>query len=81
MMERFTFAGMPQRALFGAGTLAETPAEVARLGRSRALVLTTARQKPAGEALAVKVPYPNPRAFSQADIRALLQNAWDGVRP
>ena len=31
--------------------------------------------------LAVKAPYPNPRPFTQVDIRTLLQNAWAGVRP
>lgn len=50
-MNRFTFAGMPQRVVFGPGTLGDTAAEVVRLGRSRALVLTTASQKAAGAAL------------------------------
>ena len=31
--------------------------------------------------IAVANPYANPRAFGQADIRALLQAAWEGVCP
>ena len=38
----FRFAGLPIRVVFGEGTLAEVGAEVARLGRRRALVLATA---------------------------------------
>jgi len=32
-------------------------------------------------ALAVENRYSNPRDFSRDDIRALLQQAWDGSRP
>lgn len=32
-------------------------------------------------AIAVQQPYANPRPFGQADIRALLQAAWDGMCP
>ena len=32
-------------------------------------------------AIAVENPYANPRPFGQADIRALLQAAWEGTRP
>ena len=52
MMDRFTFPGLPQRVVFGSGTLSETAAELARLGRSRALVLSTPGQNAAAEALA-----------------------------
>jgi len=31
--------------------------------------------------IAVQNPYANPRAFDRADIRSLLQAAWDGARP
>ena len=40
-MRSFVYTAHPARVLFGAGTLAELPAEVERLGRARALVLTT----------------------------------------
>jgi len=32
-------------------------------------------------AQALERPYPNPRPLERAAIRALLQNAWEGVRP
>lgn len=38
-MQPFTYTGRPARVMFGAGTLAALPEELARLGRSRALVL------------------------------------------
>ena len=31
--------------------------------------------------LAVAKPYPNPRPFGRAEVRAILQEAWDGARP
>ena len=31
--------------------------------------------------IAVRTPYPNPRAFSRREIRDLLQAAWEGRRP
>jgi alcohol dehydrogenase class IV/protocatechuate 3,4-dioxygenase beta subunit len=40
-MRSFVYTAHRARVLFGAGTLAEMPAEVQRLGRSRAFVLTT----------------------------------------
>ncbi len=47
----FVFAGLPARVIFGAGTIARVGEEVERLGRRRALVLSTAHQKRDGEAL------------------------------
>ncbi len=43
-MQGFTFAGITSRVVFGEGTIAQTGAEVARLGHSRALVLSTPHQ-------------------------------------
>ena len=51
-MEGFVFAGIPTRVVFGHGTLARAGDELARLGRCRALVLTTAEQAGQGAALA-----------------------------
>lgn len=31
--------------------------------------------------IATQAPYPNPRPFDRADIRTLLQAAWEGTRP
>ena len=51
-MTPFVFAGISSRVVFGSGTLSQVGAEVARLGRSRALVLTTPNQAADGAALA-----------------------------
>jgi alcohol dehydrogenase class IV len=39
--DRFVYQALPQRVLFGSGTLAELPAEAERLGLRRILVLST----------------------------------------
>lgn len=52
MTRPFTFPGLTTRVVFGQGTLAQVPEEVARLGHSRALVLSTPHQKAEAQALA-----------------------------
>lgn len=52
MTRPFVFPGLSTRVVFGHGTLAQVPDEVARLGRSRALVLSTPQQEPQAQALA-----------------------------
>jgi maleylacetate reductase len=51
MIGSFTYAGLPQRVLFGPGRIAELPAEVRGLGCRRALVLST-KQRNAAERVA-----------------------------
>jgi maleylacetate reductase len=48
----FVFPGLTTRVIFGSGTRAQAGAEVARLGRSRALVLSTPHQEAQAQALA-----------------------------
>jgi alcohol dehydrogenase class IV len=48
----FVYQALPSRVVFGAGSLARLPAEVARLGAARALVLTTPEQRETGERVA-----------------------------
>ena len=55
MTERFVYNGLPSRVVFGAGTLAELPAEVERLGMVRALILTTPTRRAWGEEIASKI--------------------------
>jgi maleylacetate reductase len=43
-MQPFVFKGLPARVVFGRGTLARLPAELERMGRRRALVLSTPQQ-------------------------------------
>jgi alcohol dehydrogenase class IV len=50
-VEPFVYEGRPQRVIFGAGRLAETPDLLRALGASRALVLSTPEQKESGESV------------------------------
>ena len=52
MTRPFVFPGLTTRVVFGHGTLAQVDEEVARLGRSRALVLSTPHQEAQAQALA-----------------------------
>ena len=52
MTRPFVFPGLTTRVIFGHGTLAQVPDEVARLGHSRALVLSTPQQEAQAQALA-----------------------------
>ncbi len=52
MTRPFTFPGLTTRVVFGHGTLAQVPDEVARLGHTRALVLSTAHQQAEAQSLA-----------------------------
>ncbi|MBA4323928.1 MAG: maleylacetate reductase [Rhodobacter sp.] len=52
MTRPFTFPGLTTRVVFGHGTLAQVPEEVARLGHTRALVLSTPHQQAEAQALA-----------------------------
>ena len=52
MTRPFVFPGLSTRVVFGHGTLAQVPDEVARLGHSRALVLSTPHQEAEAQALA-----------------------------
>jgi maleylacetate reductase len=52
MTRAFVFPGLTTRVVFGRGSLAEVPGEVARLGHSRALVLSTPHQEGEAQALA-----------------------------
>lgn len=54
-MTAFTFPGLSTRVVFGSGTLLQVADEVARLGHSRALVLSTPHQRPEAEALAARL--------------------------
>jgi alcohol dehydrogenase class IV len=51
-MEPFTYEALPARVVFGSGTLARVGDEVRRLGRGRALVLSTPPQEGEARALA-----------------------------
>jgi len=54
-VEPFVFPGLRSRVVFGHGTIAGTASEIERLGRSRALVLSTAGRAGDAEALAASL--------------------------
>ncbi|WP_376092927.1 maleylacetate reductase [Roseomonas sp. CCTCC AB2023176] len=54
-MQPFTYESLPQRVVFGWGTLDRVAEDVERLGCRRALVLSTPEQREAAEALAVRL--------------------------
>ncbi len=54
-MKSFVYESAPARILFGTGQVANVGAEIARLGCSRALILSTAFQKPDAEGLADRI--------------------------
>lgn len=51
MTRPFVFPGLSTRVVFGHGTLAQVPDEVARLGHGRALILSTPQQEGQAQAL------------------------------
>jgi len=51
-MERFVYQGTPSRVVFEWGGLATLPAEVERLGATRALILATREQRPLADRVA-----------------------------
>lgn len=69
-----TFGGPPGAALWDFAARVGAPRRLADLG------LTEADLDRAAD-IAVQNPYANPRAFTARDIRALLQDAWEGRRP
>jgi maleylacetate reductase len=69
-----TFGGTAGGGLHDFAARLGAPMRLADLGLSAADLDRAAE-------LAVQTPYPNPRAFAERDIRGLLQNAWEGVRP
>ncbi|MBV0912460.1 maleylacetate reductase [Anianabacter salinae] len=81
----FTFPGITPRVVFGPGTLAQTGEEVARLGASRALVLTTPPQAEDGAALAARLGDVAAGTFSEAamhtpvDVTARALAAFDAA--
>src|ERR1700758_2792604 len=72
-IEPFTFAGLPSRVIFGSGTLAQVGTEIARLGRKRALVLSTPNQRADAEALALRLGNVAAGVFAEAAMHTPLE--------
>ena len=74
-MTPFTYTANPSRVVFGAGSLAQLPAEIDRLGARRALVLCTPEQADSGRSVAELL---GPRAagvFAKAVMHVPIETA------
>lgn len=69
----FVFPGLRSRVVFGAGSIARIGAEVERLGRSRALVLSTPNQERDARALAARLGPLAAGLFSEAAMHTPVE--------
>ncbi len=69
----FVFAGLPSRVVFAAGAVERTAEEIRRLGRSRALVLSTPPQAADAEALAARLADVAVGCFSGARMHTPIE--------
>ena len=65
-MQPFTYTGLPARVVFGQGTVSQLPDEVAALGITRALVLTTPGQAEQGYQVSDLLAGASAGVFSEA---------------
>jgi len=72
-IEPFVFPGLRSRVIFSHGTVAQTGAEIERLGRKRALVLSTPNQKADAEALAGRLAALSGGVFAEAAMHTPVQ--------
>lgn len=66
MIPPFVYTASPARVIFGSGTLARLPEEVARLGLSRVLVLATPQQAAEAQILAGRIGAAAAGTFAEA---------------
>lgn len=69
----FVFPGLRSRVVFGPGSIAQTGDEIARLGRSRALVLSTPNQAADAEALAARLGVLTAGLFAEAAMHTPVE--------
>ncbi|MFI0842810.1 maleylacetate reductase [Mesorhizobium sp. IMUNJ 23232] len=69
----FVFPGLRSRVIFGHGTIAETGAEIERLGRRKALVLSTPNQKADAEALSERLGAVSAGVFADATMHTPVE--------
>ena len=79
-MKGFVYNGLPARVVFGVGTLVRLPAELARLGVKRALVLSTAEQKPSADQVAAALGVHCAGTYDKAAMHVPLEIAEDARR-
>ena len=82
-MRRFVHESLPARVVFGAGALAELPAEVERLDLRRALTLATAQQRESAERTAALLGARSAGVFTEAEMHTpvdVTERAMEVVR-
>ena len=79
-MNSFTYVGLPSRVVFGAGSLAQLPAELDRLGAKRALLLSTPEQAGAVRRVAESLGARAAGVYDKAAMHVPLEIAEDARR-
>ncbi|MGU7774255.1 maleylacetate reductase [Burkholderia sp. MR1-5-21] len=74
-MQSFIYNGLPSRVIFGAGSLAQLPQEIERLGATRAIVLSTPPQRADAEALARRLGERAAGVFAEAVMHVPIETA------
>ncbi len=79
-MKAFTYIGLPARVVFGAGTVAQLPAELDKLGAQRALVLSTPGRAASVRAVAASLGTRCAGFYDKAVMHVPLEVAEDARR-
>jgi len=74
-MKAFTFQANPSRVVFGAGALQQLPAEIERLGATRALVLCTPEQRASADHVVALLGARAAGVFAQAVMHVPIETA------
>jgi alcohol dehydrogenase class IV len=79
-VKSFIYTGLPARVVFGAGSLAQLPAELDRLGAKRALLLSTPEQADAVRKVAASLGSRAAGVYDKAAMHVPLEIAEDARR-
>ncbi len=79
-MRAFTYTGLPSRVIFGAGSIAQLPAEVERLGATRALLLSTPEQGESVRKVAASLGKRAAGVYDKAAMHVPIEIAQDARR-
>ena len=79
-MKPFVYTGLPARVIFGAGSLAQLPAELDRLGARRALVLSTPEQSATVKQVSVILGSRAAGTYDKAAMHVPVEVAQDARR-
>ena len=74
-MDRFVYTASPSRIVFGADSIDQLPAEIERLGATRALVLCTPNQRGQAQAIADRLPGRIAGIFDEAAMHVPIETA------